>query len=134
MARIKAYQQLEHSECGITCIRIIAKYYGQDIPLSYLREKCDVGRMGISLRDILECTRQLGFRAEALKIQIEDVERMPLPSIMYFDQAHYVVLYKISKNGQRFMIADPARGKIRLSRNEFEHHWLNDDITTLDAQ
>lgn len=127
MARIKAYQQLEHSECGITCIRIIAKYYGQDIPLSYLREKCDVGRMGISLRDILECTRQLGFRAEALKIQIEDIERMPLPAIMYFDQAHYVVLYKISKDGQRFMIADPARGKIRLARNEFKHHWLNDE-------
>lgn len=42
MPKIKAYQQIEHSDCGITCIRIIARYYGRVVPLSFLRDMCDI--------------------------------------------------------------------------------------------
>lgn len=127
MGRIKSYQQLEHSDCGITCIRIVAHYYGKTVPLKTLRELCDVGRMGISLRDIMECTRKLGFRSEAVKIHLADVERMPLPAILYWDQRHYVVLYRISRDGRIFHIADPARGKVRLWRDDFMRHWQAHD-------
>ena len=127
MRRIKSYQQLEHSDCGITCIRIVAHYYGKTIPLRMLRELCDVGRMGISLRDIMKCTRELGFRSEAVKICLADVERMPLPAILYWEQRHYVVLYKISRGGRRFHITDPARGKVSLLRDEFMRHWQSRD-------
>lgn len=127
MRRIKAYQQLEHSDCGITCIRIVARWYGKTVPLKMLRSLCDVGRMGISLRDIMACTRKLGFHSEAVKIRLADVERMPLPAILYWEQRHYVVLYKISANGQTFHLADPARGKVRLHREEFMRHWQAQD-------
>ncbi len=127
MRRIKSFQQLEHSDCGITCIRIVAHYYGKKVPLKMLRELCDVGRMGISLRDIMECTRKLGFRSEAVKIGLEDVERMPLPAILYWEQRHYVVLYRISRGGRLFHIADPARGKVRLGRDDFMRHWQAHD-------
>lgn len=127
MRRIKSFQQLEHSDCGITCIRIVARYYGKKVPLKTLRELCDVGRMGISLRDIMECTRKLGFRSEAVKIRLADVERMPLPAILYWEQRHYVVLYRISRGGRLFHIADPARGKLRLGRDDFMRHWQAHD-------
>ncbi len=127
MPRITAYQQLEHSDCGITCIRIIAKYYGKEISLGVLREMCDASRMGISMRDIVHCVRSLGFEAEAVRIDMAAVERMPLPAILYWDQRHYVVLYKMSRDGQRFWIADPARGKVRMSREEFLRHWRSHD-------
>lgn len=122
---IKAYQQIEHSDCGITCIRIIARYYGRVIPLSILRSMCDVGRMGISLRDIIDCMRKLGFHAEAVKVGRDDLLRMPLPAVMYWDQCHYVVLYNI--RGEKFYIADPSRGKISLSGDEFFRHWMMSD-------
>lgn len=118
---------MEHSDCGITCIRIVARYYGKKVPLKTLRELCDVGRMGISLRDIMQCTRKLGFRSEAVKIHLADVERMPLPAILYWDQRHYVVLYRISRGGRLFHIADPARGKVRLGRDDFMRHWQAHD-------
>ncbi len=127
MRRIRSFQQLEHSDCGITCIRIVARYYGKKVPLKTLRELCDVGRMGISLRDIMQCTRKLGFRSEAVKIHLADVERMPLPAILYWDQRHYVVLYRISRGGRLFHIADPARGKVRLGRDDFMRHWQAHD-------
>ncbi len=127
MPRITAYQQLEYSDCGITCIRIIAKYYGKEIPLGVLRETCDASRMGISMRDIVRCVRTLGFEAEAVRIDMEAVERMPLPAILYWDQRHFVVLYKMSRDGRRFWIADPSRGKVRMSREEFLRHWRSHD-------
>lgn len=127
MRRIKAYQQLEHSDCGITCIRIVARYYGKTVPLKMLRELCDAGRMGISLRDIMACTRKLGFHSEAVKIHLADVEQMPLPAVLYWEQRHYVVLYRMSRDRQTFYIADPARGKVRLRREEFMRHWQAHD-------
>ncbi len=47
--RIKSYQQLEHSDCGATCVRIVARYFGKDIAPAYLRSLCDskqTGRVG----------------------------------------------------------------------------------------
>lgn len=123
MPKIKAYQQIEHSDCGITCIRIIARYYGRVVPLSFLRDMCDFGRMGMSLRDIVSCMKKLGFCTAAVRIGEAELKRMPLPAIIYWDQCHYVVLYKIKRDGELFYIADPARGKVRLSKEEFFHHW-----------
>lgn len=124
MSRIKSYQQLEHSDCGITCIRIVARYYGQVIPNKYLRDICDVSRCGMSLRDIVHCTRDIGFYSEAISITLADACRMPLPAILYWNNGHYVVLYAIDKCGQMFSIVDPALGKLKLSKDEFLRHWI----------
>lgn len=124
MPKIKAYQQLEHSDCGITCIRIIARYYGRVVPLGFLRAMCDLGRMGMSLRDVKACMTRLGFHAEAVRVGAADLARMPLPSILYWDQRHFVVLYRVSQDMRCFWIADPARGKVRLSSDEFMRHWI----------
>ncbi len=124
MPRIKAYQQLEHSDCGITCVRIIARYYGQVIPLKHLREICDVSRVGISLRDIRTCTQQIGFKSEVVRLSMDEVKRMPLPAILYWNQRHYVVLYKVGHGTKDFYIADPARGKVKIGYDEFQRQWI----------
>lgn len=131
MARIKAYQQIEHSDCGITCVRIVSDYFGRKIPLKTLRELCDAGRMGITMRDLMGCTRKLGFRSEAVRIGMDDVLRMPLPAILYWEQRHYVVLYNISKSGAKFHLADPAQGKVVIGRDEFVRGWTSDGGTGL---
>ena len=33
-------RQLGAMDCGPTCIKMIAKYYGRDFSVSFLREKC----------------------------------------------------------------------------------------------
>ena len=124
MPNITAYRQLESSDCGITCIRIIAKFYGKNIPLKYLREKCDSSRIGISLKDITTCTESLGFKTTALKVPVKNVYHMPLPAILYWEQRHYVVLYKINHNKDTFYIVDPAQGKICFKKNDFYHYWM----------
>lgn len=127
MSRFHAYQQLEYSDCGITCIRMIARFYGKRVPLAWLREQCNVSRLGISLGDILQCMRHMGFHAEAARVNAEEVLRMPLPAILHWNQNHFVVLYGVEKHGQCYCIADPAQGKVRLSRADFLEHWMGDN-------
>ena len=100
MPRITAYKQLEYSDCGITCIRIIAKYYGKDIPLKTLRSHSDASRIGISLNDIINCTKSIGLDTTPVMVCAKDIFKMPLPAILHWDQNHYVVLYKIDANGE----------------------------------
>ena len=51
---------------------------------------------------------------------ISDMFECPLPCILHWNQNHFVVLYKIDKNGHRFWIADPGKGKYKLSLEEFD--------------
>lgn len=123
LKHFKAYQQLEYSDCGITCIRMICHHYGKDISLKTLREMCDVSRLGISLKDIIKCLQTLHFEVAAVKITAEEVLRMPLPAILFWRQNHFVVLYKIDKQKKRFYVADPAQGKVSFTEDVFMKMW-----------
>lgn len=125
--QFKSYQQLEHADCGLTCIRMITHYYGKEVSLQALRKMCDINRLGMSLHDITVCLQSLGFETAGVKINDEELLRMPLPAILYWNQNHFVVLYKIAKNGQKFYIADPAQGKLTLNRTDFLQHWRSNN-------
>lgn len=121
MPRIHPYQQLEATDCGITCIRILAKYYGKDISLRTLREICDINRLGISIKNLVAGMTDIGMLAKCVKINFAELIEMPLPAILFWNQNHFVVLYKIK--GNRFYLADPAQGKIALSQSDFLRQW-----------
>lgn len=119
------YHQLEHSDCGLTCIRMIARYWGASIPLSELKQYTDFNRLGMSVRDIIDVCGAIGLEAVPAKVTIEEAHRMPLPAILYWEQKHFVVLYKIrGKKHKRYCVADPSLGKIRYKENEFTHYWI----------
>lgn len=113
--RFKAYRQLERSDCGITCVRMIARHHGRDIPVRELRKLTETNRQGISLKDITDVLERTGMYNAALRIGVGDIYRMPLPAILYWRQRHFVVLYHIDRESKTFCIADPAEGKLKFS-------------------
>lgn len=127
----KAFQQLEYSDCGITCIRMICHYYGKDITLRTLRKMCDVSRLGISLGDIVKCLKDLDFEVAPVKITEEELLRMPLPAILFWNQSHFVVLYNINSRKEKFYVADPSTGKIAFNKADFMVLWKNASSTGL---
>jgi ATP-binding cassette subfamily B protein len=46
------YKQPDTMDCGPTCLRMVAKYYGKNISLQTLREKTQIGKVGVSLLGI----------------------------------------------------------------------------------
>jgi len=125
MVRFSFYKQADAMDCGPTCLKMISAYYGNKIPLNYLREKANINKEGVSLLGIGEAAEAIGFRTQAIKLSFESLaEGGILPCILHWQQNHFVVLYKISKKG--LYVADPARGLIIYNTKEFKQHWISD--------
>ena len=102
---------------------MICKYYGQVFSAEYLKSLIRQRKDGVSLFEIAEAAESLGFQSLASRLTLEQlIEKAPLPAIVFWDNSHYVVLYKVTK--KHFYIADPAQGKRRLSIEEFKSDFL----------
>lgn len=122
--------QLEGADCGPACIQMVAAYYGKRLSLSILKEYCHVTRLGVSVKDILEGCKQINLHAVPLRLTVAQLKEMPLPTILYWKQEHFVVLYEVShKKGETFYhIADPNFGKIKLKESLLVDAWTSGGI------
>ncbi len=89
------YKQLDKMDCGATCLRMIAKYYGKNYSLETLRQKTSISREGVSLLGISEAAEQIGFRTTGVHISFEKLTEAPLPCIVHWKQNHFVVVYDV---------------------------------------
>lgn len=55
-------------DCGPTCLKIIAQYYGRSYLQIELGEKCHASREGVSLIGISEAASLIGFRTSYAKL------------------------------------------------------------------
>jgi len=119
------YKQLDAMDCGPTSLRMVAKYHGRSIPLDYLRNKSQYGKQGVSLLGLADAAESIGLNSVGAKLSFEQlINDAPLPAIIHWDQYHFVVLTpQSSKNN--LLIADPAKGLIKLDKHEFLKHWVS---------
>ena len=104
---------------------MICRYYGKDISLRFLEQYCTPSREGVSLKSLADLCEFLKIDYTAGKAGIDDLKECPLPCVLHWNQNHFVVLYKIDRKGTRFWIADPAKGKYKMSLEEFSSHWIS---------
>jgi ATP-binding cassette subfamily B protein len=78
----------------------------------------------VSLLGISEAATELGFETIAGKMPVDKLSQAPLPCILHWNQNHFVVLYKVRHN-RKFYVADPGKGLIKYSREEFSKHWVS---------
>lgn len=120
-------------DCGPACLSMIASYYNKNYPLDYLRNKSFITNQGVSLLGIIEASNTIGLETLPTKITINHIIEVKnsLPCIIHWNQNHFVVLKKITKNiftnKHSFHIADPAHGFIILSQEKFKKLWLSDN-------
>lgn len=110
-------------QCGVASLAMVCRHYGAKVSLSYLDSICSPTNEGVSLKGIIDASGLCGLEAVGVKITLQRLSEIPLPAILHWNQNHFVVLYRISRNGNRFYIADPGKGKMTLTREEFMRHW-----------
>ena len=111
-------------QCGITCLQMICRYFGREYSLDSLSKICFATTEGVSMLGINEAANILGFQTVSARATIEELSETPLPCILHWNQNHFVVLYKV-KNGKKFYIADPGKGKTTYNLEEFRRHWIS---------
>lgn len=119
------YKQLDAMDCGPTCLRMVSKYYGRSISLDYLRNKSQYGKEGVSLLGLADAAESIGLKSVGAKLSFEQlISDAKLPAIIHWDQYHFVVLTPQSTKS-KLVIADPAKGLIKLTKDEFLKHWVS---------
>jgi ATP-binding cassette subfamily B protein len=103
---------------------MIAKYHGRHYSMDTLRQKSKINREGVSLLGISEAAEEIGFRTVGAKLTWDQLKQeADLPCVIYWNQVHFVVIYKIK--GDKVYLADPAKGKVTYRKEEFLEQWLN---------
>ena len=94
MSRFPHYKQPDAMDCGPTCLRMIAKFYGRNFNLNYLREQSHISREGVSLLGISDAAESIGMRSLGTKVTYEQlIKDVPKPCVVHWDQNHFVVVY-----------------------------------------
>lgn len=126
------YQQQEAADCGPSCLRIIAQFYGKTYSAEMLRRRCFISREGVSMLGICDAAESIGFRTVGVQISFKQlVEDAVFPCILHWNQNHFVVCYGVKKrrrNGKiiyKLYVSDPASQRITLNREEFEKCWVS---------
>ena len=117
------YIQYDAMDCGPTCLRMVAAFYGKCYSLEGLREKSFITREGVSMLGISEAAEKIGFRSICVQVGYEKLQEAPLPCIIHWNQQHFVVVYKL--NDKHVWVADPGAGKLKYTKEEFCNCWLS---------
>lgn len=115
-------RQFDQMDCGPTCLQMVAKYYGRQLSLEKLRERCFLSREGVSLLGVSDAAEDIGLRSLAVQVHIDKlIQDVELPCIAHWQQNHFVVIYKVTKS--RIYISDPRLGKVSYTKKEFLENW-----------
>lgn len=123
------YAQHDASDCGPTCLRMIAKYYGKEYSAEMLRRHCYISREGVSMLGISDAAEFVGFRTLGVLVTFEQLaEEALLPCILHWNQNHFVVCYRITKGRKgkyNIYISDPASQCLCYTKDEFLRCWAS---------
>jgi len=109
-------------DCGPSCLRMIANFYGKNLSLQTIRDKSFLTREGVSLLGMSDAAESLGMKSVGARVNLgQIVNELPLPMIAHWKGEHFIVVYAIKKGKVR--VADPAFGLIDYTKEEFLKGW-----------
>ena len=110
--------QHEEVDCGAAALAMVTSYPGCGVGVSRLRDMAGVTTVGASLLQLAKAARDIGYVARSLQLTSDRLSTLRLPAVLFWNGYHYVVLYGLTDRWA--YVADPAIGKMRISRDELE--------------
>ena len=116
--------QHDQSDCAAAVVSTVLLSYKKELSIMKIREIIGTDMYGTTVSGIVSGLEKLNFTVKAVRVAQEDLtSKLTFPAILQIKndlgQNHFVVLHRIKRNG-RFLVADPARGMLKMSRDEIE--------------
>lgn len=113
--------QSEAAECGLASLTMVARHHGHRVDLAGLRQRFPTSIKGMTLRQIMAAASELDLSPRAVRLEVEELDKLALPAILHWDLNHFVVLEKV--RGNRITLIDPARGRVVASPDTVGRHF-----------
>lgn len=116
--------QHDQSDCAAAVVSTVLLSYKKELSIMKIREIIGTDMYGTTVSGIVSGLEKLNFTVKAVRVAQEDLtSKLTFPAILQIKndlgQNHFVVLHHIKRNG-KFLVADPARGMLKMSRDEIE--------------
>ena len=124
MRKYECVMQDGPNDCGICSLLTIVRVHNGDVSKEYLRNLTFTSSSGVNALSLIEAGKKLGFSSYGVKGDVLDIEEKYLPCIAHVvidkKNKHFVVVHKIDKKNNNVIIADPARGIIKMDVDKFK--------------
>ena len=126
---MRILSQQDSMDCGPSCLAMIAKHYGLQPNVEKIRRSCALNKEGVSLLGISKAAESIGFKTIGGRLTFNTLAKeVPHPCIVHWNQNHFVVVYKVKKHSKGkyiVYVADPAKGLVTYTKEEFCEHWIS---------
>lgn len=117
-------------DCGPTCLRMIASFYGREVNGDLIRNEAGYGKDGVNMLGITKSAENIGFKTMAIRSNLEDLlTKEHLPCIIHWNHNHFVVVVKSSrsfiKKELTITVADPSKGILYYKEKDFLEQWAS---------
>jgi ATP-binding cassette subfamily B protein RaxB len=119
--RLPLLLQAEVTECGLTCLAMVAESHGHMVDMPALRHRFAVSVKGANLKSLLDIASRLDLDGRGVRLEPDEIAGLYLPAVLHWDMNHFVVLKSVGRG--RAVIHDPARGVVRLTMEELARHF-----------
>lgn len=113
--------QTEASECGLTCLAMVACYHGYEIDMARLRSRFSVSLKGTTLTNLIDIATGMELGSRALRLELDEMCELQTPCILHWDFNHFVVLRQATRH--YIVIHDPACGERKMRLEEVSKHF-----------
>ncbi|HEU4552696.1 MAG TPA: cysteine peptidase family C39 domain-containing protein [Chitinophaga sp.] len=125
------YKQLAYTDCGPTCLRMVAQHYGKTYTPQSLEQLVGLDHEGASLLHLRLAAEQMGFTTLAAAVTFEQLDQeTPLPCIVLWNRNHFVVIppqdYNSRQPGAQILLADPEKGLVKVDKATFLQGWIEE--------
>lgn len=119
--RLRPLLQSEAAECGLACIAMIAAFHGHRVNLSGLRQRHPISLKGANLAQLMAVASDLELAPRAVRLDMDELDKLQLPAILHWDLNHFVVLESV--RGGSATILDPAAGRRTITLARMSRHF-----------
>lgn len=84
------------------------------MPLKEIVKACNATREGVSMLGLKQVATEIGFEVIIAQGKIEDLDNEDLPCILYWNQNHFVVLYKIDVKKTTVLFSRSGKGQVQI--------------------
>ncbi|MHA8103958.1 peptidase domain-containing ABC transporter [Aquirufa nivalisilvae] len=131
-------KQQGQSDCGVSCLLSIIRYYGGNSSFEYLRRISGTTLHGTSMLGLKQAAQRMNLDAEAFEVEDFSVfnKEAIFPCILHIHMEgnleHFIICFKAPSNESiHYIIGDPASGIEFWTEEKLLLHWKSKTLLCL---